>query len=134
MAQLVKILNLKGLGSLGDAFDPHGKPTDFELEVAEVIEPPEPGPLIEGNEDLAKALRRRPPGIQGPKWTRKDERQFEAIRDSCMAKKPRCTTVRTSTGRKRKCARECERIAAATVNKHRKADGRAAPRKKRKRR
>lgn len=131
MAQLVKVVNLKGLRSLGDAFDPDGRPSDFEVEVVEAVELEQPKPLLEGNEELAKALGRRPRGIKGPSWTRKDERQFEAIRDSCMAKKPRCTTVRTKTGRKRRCVRECERIAAATVNKRRKAEGRTEPRRRR---
>ena len=127
MPRIAKGYHLKGLPSLGSAYDPDGSPTDFEVEL---IELPEPEPLIEGNEELAKALGRRPRGIKGPKWTRKDERQYVAIRDSCMAKKPRCTTVRTKTGHKRKCARECERIAAATVNKTRAAEGRTESKKR----
>lgn len=133
MAQLVKVVNLRGLHSLGDAFEPDGRPTDFELEVVEAVELDDK-PLIEGNEELAKALGRRPRGIRGPKWTRKDERQYTAIRESCMKSKKRCTTIRTATGRKRKCVRECERVAAATVNKRRAAEGRTETKKKRKKR
>ena len=61
-----------------------------------------------------------------------DESQYEAVRNSCVAKKPRCETKFSKGKRVRKCYRDCERVAAATVNKQRKADGRA-PAKKRKR-
>ena len=122
-----KAYHLKGLRSLGEAYDPHGTPRDFEVELVQL---PEPEPLIEGNEELARALYRRPRGIKGPGWTRKDERQFESVRDSCMARKRRCKGLRTKSGAKTKCARECERVAAATVNKRRREEGRTKKKKR----
>ena len=44
-------------------------------------------------------------------WSDKDERQYEAIRASCLARDGRKT-------------RACKRIAAATVNKQRRREGR----------
>lgn len=44
-------------------------------------------------------------------WSAKDERQYKAIKTSCLKKDARRT-------------RACPRIAAATVNKQRRAEGR----------
>lgn len=55
-------------------------------------------------------------------WSDKDERQYQAIREECLIRR----------GKGRKAVAECERMAAATVNKTRRKEGRtlgkAAPR------
>lgn len=56
-------------------------------------------------------------------WTAKNERQYKAVKKSCLAVK-RCRPGRMKT----KCVKLCERIAAATVNKGRKAKGAARKR------
>jgi len=47
-------------------------------------------------------------------WSKKDERQYQHIKESCMARK-------RGTGR---TAADCNRIAASTVNKQRRKEGR----------
>lgn len=84
--------------------------------------------------DLGKAKRpigRKPRGIAGKGWTRKDERQYQGIKKSCLARKPRCTTKYIKGKRVRQCYSDCERVAAATVNKRRKAEGRTEKKRKR---
>jgi hypothetical protein len=47
------------------------------------------------------------------RWSRKDERMYKHIMEKCVAKQKRRSSFKT-----------CERIAAATVNKLRKKQGR----------
>lgn len=47
-------------------------------------------------------------------WSRKDERMYQSIVQSC------------TQGRRRRSAKTCKRIAAATVNKLRSREGRTA--------
>lgn len=118
-APIIKFLRLKGLPaqSTRGTTLPGSQTTPF----AEL-----------SGDHLGKAKHRRPRGIAGPQWSAKDERMFKHIRESCLEKKPRCTTKYTKGKRVRQCYRDCERIAAATVNKHRKSEGRdkKQPRKK----
>ena len=139
MSRIAKTLKLGGLpvhrGESASVVDKALGALELDLEPgisvsAASAAPPTPQELL--GEGLGKALGRRPVGIFGKGWSRKDESQYEAVRNSCVAKKPRCETKFSKGKRVRKCYRDCERVAAATVNKQRKADGRA-PAKKRKR-
>lgn len=122
--RIAKTLRLKGLPALGASARANLTPsiTD-ETHFGPVRIVPD-GP----------ALGKKPRRISGAAWGRKDERQYEAILESCLAKKPRCTTKYTKGKRIRTCHRDCQRVAAATVNKHRKAEGRTGKTKKRSKR
>ncbi len=125
------MLRLKGL--------PAQRPAQSsDLRAAEVADSGK-GPLSAAHEAadaLSKqaALARRPRGIFGKGWNRGDEKQYQAIRNTCLESKPRCTTKYSKGKRVRKCYRDCERVAAATVNKRRKTEGRTDGKKKTSRR
>jgi len=108
-----KYLRLWGLPALGATPHRASDETGFKLPTNVLGDAKPDGP----------ALRRRPRGIHGKGWTRKDERQYESILNSCVADRPKCTTKYTPGGRVRKCHRDCQRVAAATVNQRRKGEG-----------
>jgi hypothetical protein len=136
MSKTPRVMKLAGLPihRAGTAAPSGGRASAFQSKEAEIV-----GDILARRRDVApakpkKALGRKPRALAGKGWDRSEETIFNSARDKCLASKPKCTTKYTGGRRVRKCYRDCEKVAAATMGRARKPAGRSTPVKKSRRR